>query len=99
MSEIPLDKIGKRVGNIADLPEELKSQLQITKADELERQIIDVLSSSLEGVGNLDEILVSLYRKFKVIQERGYISNKLYRMTKAGRIKSVRGKRGVYQIF
>lgn len=98
MSETPLDRVGKRLGNIADLPEELKSQLQATKTDELERQIIDVLSSSLEGVGNLDEILVNLYRKFKVIQERGYLSNKLYRMAKGGHIKSVKGKKGVYQM-
>lgn len=95
--EAPLDKVGKRLGNTSDLPEELKNQLQATKTDELERQILDVLSG-LEGVGNLDEVLVGLYRKYSVIQERQFLSNKLYRMAKTGHVKSVKGKKGVYQM-
>jgi Fic family protein len=95
MTEL-LEKVGKRLGNVSDLPEELRNQLQATKIDELERQILDVLSS-LEGIANLDEILVGLYRKFSVIQERQYLSNKLYRMAKAGHIITVKGKKGVYK--
>lgn len=96
MSEPPLDKVGKRLGNVAELPEELRTQLQATKIDELERQILEVLTD-LEGIANLDELLVGLYRKFGVIQERQYLSNKLYRMAKAGHLTSVRGKKGVYR--
>ncbi len=95
--EAPLDKVGKRLGNTSDLPEELKNQLQATKTDELERQILDVLSN-LEGVGNLDELLVGLYRKYNVIQDRQFLSNKLYRMAKTGHVKSIKGKKGVYQM-
>ncbi|MDD3183645.1 MAG: hypothetical protein PHD48_12715 [Alphaproteobacteria bacterium] len=97
MNENSLDKVGKRLGNLSDLPDELKKQLQATKTDELERQILDVLSG-LEGIGNIDEVLVGLYRKFSVIQERAFLSNKMYRMAKAGHLKSVKGKKGVYEM-
>jgi uncharacterized LabA/DUF88 family protein len=91
------EKVGKRIGNISDLPELLRNQLQAAKTDELERQVLEVLEG-FEGVANIDEILVGLYRRFSLIQERAFISNKLYRMQKAGHLISVKGKRGVYQV-
>jgi len=93
-----LEKIGKRIGNTLDLPEELRSQLQISKMDELETKILDVLKS-LEGIGNIDEIMVGLYRSHGIIQNRGFISNKLYRMSKNQSIESIKGKKGAYRIF
>ena len=95
MAEL-LEKIGKRLGNVSDLPEELRNQLQVTKVDKAERQILDVLSS-LEGIANIDEILVGLYRKFSIIKERDYLSNKLHRMAKAGHLINVKGKKGIYK--
>ncbi len=97
MNDNALEKVGKRLGNLSDLPEELKKQLQATKTDELERQILEVLSE-LEGIGNIDEILVGLYRKYTVIQDRAFLSNKMYRMAKSGHLKSVKGKKGVYEV-
>lgn len=91
-----MDKVGKRLGNISELPEELRNQLQATKTDELERQILSVINK-LEGIANIDEILVGLYRDFKSIQQRSFLTNKLYRMTKSGLIISVSGKKGVYR--
>ncbi|MFZ0946154.1 MAG: hypothetical protein WB930_13880 [Syntrophobacteraceae bacterium] len=96
MSDPLLDKVGKRLGNLSDIPEELRKQLQATKTDEFERQILEVLSD-LEGIGNIDEILVGLYRRFGIVQQRAFLSNKLYRMTTSGHLRSVKGKRGVYQ--
>jgi len=96
MSDSPIYKVGKRLGNIADLPEELKKWLQATKIDDLEQKILDVFDE-LEGIANIDEIIVGLYRRFELIQERPYISNKLYRMAKSGHLKSVKGKKGIYQ--
>jgi len=91
-----LEKVGKRLGNVSDLPEELKKQLQATKTDKLERQILEVFSD-LDGIGNIDEILVGLYRKYKVTQDRAFLCNKMYRMAKSGHLKSVQGKKGAYQ--
>lgn len=96
IDDITLQKVGKRLGNLADLPDELKNQLQATKIDQLERQILEVLLE-FEGVANIDEILVGLYRSFKVLQDRAFLSNKLYRMAKAGHLTPVEKKKGVYK--
>ena len=80
------------LGNIFDLPPELLEELSITKADELEDQIVTVINA-YGGTGSLDQILVGLYRKFGIKQKRRFLQNKLYRMTM---IWSVPGKKGVY---
>jgi hypothetical protein len=93
---LPRD-LGRRLGDLSNLPDELKSQLQATKVGELDASIMDVLETQLDGVGNVDEILVGIYRKTGEIHKRQYISNKLYRMAQAGMIVSVPKKKGVYR--
>lgn len=97
MSTLPLD-LGKRFGNLNDLPAELREQLQIAKVGDLDQVIIDALSEEYGGIANLDEILVAIYRRTGVVQKRQYVSNKLYRMTKLELIHSVKGKKGVYRL-
>lgn len=94
---LPLD-LGKRVGDLNDLPDELRRQLQIGKIGEFEQQIIAVIQDAFEGVANVDEILVGLYRATGQIHERAYIANKLYRMGVAKQLTSVPKKKGVYRI-
>lgn len=89
-------KIGRRMGNIEDLPEELKSELQACKTDALEDQIIHVINDLYKGMANIDEILVGLYRKFKSMQKRPFLISRLYRMMRSGVIFSVKKKKGVY---
>lgn len=98
MSEnLPTD-LGRRIGELSDLPDELKAQLQIAKVGELEQDIIAVLEEMYDGVANVDEILVGLYRRQDKIHQRQYIANKLYRMTVSEQIESVPKRRGVYRI-
>lgn len=80
------------LGNIHDLPAELLSELSVAKTDELEDQIVTVINA-YGGEASLDQILVGLYRKFKTVQKRRFMQNKLYRMTM---VWSVEGKKGVY---
>ncbi len=80
------------LGNVHDLPSELLEELSIAKTDELEDQLVTVINA-YGGEANLDQILVGLYRKFKVSQKRRFLQNKLYRMDT---IWSVEGKKGVY---
>lgn len=94
--ELPKD-LGRRLGSLADLPDELKSQLQAAKVSELEEAIIDVVKDRYQGVANVDEILVGLYRETETIHTRQFIANKLYRMAQAGMITSVAKKKGVYR--
>jgi hypothetical protein len=93
--ELPAD-LGRRFGDISDLPDELKNQLQAARVGELEQEIIAVLDE-LHSVANVDEILVGLYRRQDKIHTRQYIANKLYRMVASGQIESVPKKKGVYR--
>lgn len=80
------------LGNIYDLPQELIDELSVAKTDELEDQLVTVINA-YDGAASLDQILVGLYRRFKIVQKRRFIQNKLYRMDM---IWSVDGKKGVY---
>ncbi|WP_420859880.1 hypothetical protein [Marivivens marinus] len=80
------------LGNILDLPQELRNELSVAKTDELEDQIVTVINA-YGGEASLDQVLVGLYRKFKVIQKRRFVQNKLYRMEM---VWSVEGRKGVY---
>ena len=87
MTAVPPD-----LGRISDLPEELLEELSVAKTDDLEDQLVTVINAC-NGEATLDQILVGLYRKFKIIQKRRFVQNKLYRMEM---VWSVPGKKGVY---
>lgn len=96
MADLP-ENFGRRVGPLEDLPAKLRDQLQLGKVADLDQAIIDLVRDDLDGIANLDEILVGLYRKKGDVLERHFVSNKLYRMNKLGLIRSVQGKKGVYE--
>jgi hypothetical protein len=96
-SDLPSD-LGRRIGDLSELPDELRKQLQIAKVGELEQAIITVIEEMYGGVANVDEILVGLYRKTDEIHQRQSLANKLYRMTTAGQLSSVPKKKGVYRV-
>ncbi len=94
-----LSIVGTRLGDTGDLPESLRKQLNSGKLDELESRVTRVLKQRYEGVANVDELMVGLYRDFEyVVEDRRAFSNKLYRMQKAGLIESVPKRKGVYSI-
>jgi hypothetical protein len=97
MDESVPRNFGRRFGDIDDLPDELKSQLQATKVGDVEQLIVEMLRDDFDGMANLDEILVGLYRRKREVFARQFISNKLYRMNKAGLIASVPKRKGVYR--
>lgn len=97
MSESLPENLGKRVGNLDELPPELRAQLQIGKIDDFGQQIIDLIRDGYGGVANVDEILVGLYRATGDVHQRQQIANKLYRMGQAEQIISVPRKKGVYR--
>ena len=90
-------ELGKRVGDLNDLPEELRRQLQIGKVGALDQQIIGMIRDEYDGVANVDEILVGLFKATKQIHQRQQLANKLYRMGQAGQIVSVPKRKGVYR--
>lgn len=99
MSDDLLSNVGKRLGDLSDLPEALRKQLVATKLDDLEEKIIETLNKRFDGVANVDELIVGLYRDFGYITEdRRVLANKLYRMCKTELIESVPKRKGVYRI-
>jgi hypothetical protein len=98
MSEEMLDKVGKRLGDIMSLPKELRDQLNQSGPDPLEMSILKAMKVEYQGIANLDEILVALYRRDQTIHKRTFITSKMHRMAKDGYITSVPGKKGVYKL-
>jgi hypothetical protein len=86
--------IPKDLGDLSDLPEALIRELSVKRTDELEDQILAVMRAYDRGKEvTLDQVLVGLYRKFKVVQTRRFIQAKLYRMYKKSLAFPVSGRR------
>ena len=82
-------------GDLSDLPAELMKELSGIKVDDLEQQIYTIMKSGGEEI-DLDAVLIELFRRFKIVQTRKYLQNKLWRMAQKGVIFSVPGKKGIY---
>jgi hypothetical protein len=91
-----LRAIPSEYGDLSDLPSEVMAQLTLARIDELEQQMRDVVAAADGAEVTLDQIIIELYRRHKVVQERRFIMNKLYRMAQKGLISSVDGRKGVY---
>jgi hypothetical protein len=91
-----LRPIPKDFGDLSDLPPEVIEQLNLSKVDELEQQIRDIVAAAEGEEVGIDQIIIGLYRRHKVVQERRFILNKLYRMGQKGLIHGVEGRKGVY---
>ncbi|WP_333836475.1 hypothetical protein [Novosphingobium sp.] len=91
-----LRPVSTDLGDLSDLPEELIKQLNVTKVDELEQQLRDIVAAADGTELGLDQILIELWRRHKVVGERRFVMNKLYRMAQKGTINSVDGKKGSY---
>ena len=89
-----LDKIGF-INDYEKLPKAIKKELCFGHMDDLSEKIIDVLNF-YEGVANIDEIIVGMYRMFDVIKTRNYYVGKLYKMARNHLINNVKGKKGLY---
>lgn len=99
MSDDIPKNLGRRLGDLNDLPEALRKQIAAAKLDDLEEKIIKTIRDRFEGAANVDEIIVGLYRDHQYITEdRRQLANKLYRMQKAGLIDNVPKRKGVYKI-
>jgi hypothetical protein len=95
--EAKLKPLPTRLGDLSDLPSELVAELSVPRTDELENQILVVIQA-YGGTADLDQILVGLYRRFKVIQKRRFLQNKVWRICQKDMLWSIRGKKGVYTL-
>lgn len=93
-----LQPIPTSYGDLSDLPQAVLDELNLTKVDELEQQLRDIVASADGGEIGLDAIIIELYRRHRIIEQRRFIMNKLYRMAQKGLIYSVEGRKGVYYL-
>ena len=94
------ENVGKRFGDLSNLPESLVQQIPAARVDDFERLILDVLKHQLDGVGTVDEILIGLYRLSGKVEDRVKLAGKLYRMAsrQPRLLKTHEGRRGLYQV-
>lgn len=93
-----LRPISTEYGDISDLPPEVVAELNLTRVDELEQQLRDIVAAGDGREVGLDPIIIELWRRHKVTHARRFIMNKLYRMAQKGLIEAVEGRKGVYKI-
>lgn len=94
-----LKKVGTRLGNIDDLPEELKKQIPEFALGGLDEQVYIVLKDDLEGIANLSEIIIALYQRFKVADKtRQEVTDAVYRLIRKKVVESIKGRKAVYKI-
>jgi len=99
MGDEILETVGKRLGDLSDLPEALRKQLNAAKMDDLEEKILQTVRKRYGGAASIDEIMVGLFRDFEyVTEDRRMMANKLYRMTKAGHLERVAKRKGVFKL-
>ena len=91
-----LRAVTNELGDLSDLPPEVIAELSVSKIDELEQQLRDIVASAVDGSIGLDTAIIEMYRRHRVVQPRRFIMNKLYRMAQKGLIHAVDGKKGVY---
>lgn len=93
-----LRPLSTEYGDISDLPPSVIAELNLTKIDELEQQMRDIVAAGDGSEVGLDPIIIELWRRHKVSHPRRFIMNKLYRMAQKGIIESVEGRKGAYMI-
>lgn len=83
-------------GDLSDLPEDVLQQLNLSKLDELDQQLRDIVASADGGEVGINQIIIELWRRHRTTRSRTFVMNKLYRMAQKGTITSAEGKKGVY---
>lgn len=82
--------------DLVGLPEELIEQLGITETDRFEMNVLNLVNQAAGKTMSLEKILLGLFHMTKEVHNRTQLANRLYRMTKKGRIYTVPGKKGIY---
>lgn len=94
-----LAKVGTRLGNIEDLPEELRKQIPEFTIEGIDEQVYTVLKEDLEGIGSLSEIMVTLFRRFKISDKsRTEITDVIYRLIRKRMLVNIKGRKGIYAL-
>lgn len=83
------------INDYEKLPEIIKKELLFGNLGDLSEKIIDVLKF-YEGMANIDEIIVGMYRNYGIIKTRDYYVSKLYKMARKKVLFSMPKRKGIY---
>jgi hypothetical protein len=70
-----------------DLPSELLEQLKNNALNSYDTKIMSFFIYKKEL--NIDEILIALFRKYKIIKTRAWLSNRLYFLSQKNKVKKI----------
>lgn len=90
---IDIKDIGSRIGDISDLPEELKKELSKNR-----HWFLNIIREKFDGIISIDEALVVWYRRTKEIKKRMQMNMILYSFVRKGLLKQYKGKRGWFML-
>jgi hypothetical protein len=82
--------------HLANLPQELLDQLQISDADRIQWSIVDLVDRTPDKTISIDVLLIALYRTTGKVHDRTDLSNRIWRLTRKQALFSVPGKKGWY---
>jgi hypothetical protein len=82
--------------NIKDAPEDVKSELKFPKAVSTPTQILELFA--IKDTLSVNEIIIGLYRKFKIKKARSTVALTVTRLRSQGIIKKAKGVAGSYTL-
>ncbi len=82
--------------HLANLPQELIDQLQISDADRFQWDVVELIDRTPDKTISIDVLLIALYRTTGKVHDRTELSNRIWRLTRKGIVFAVPGKKGIY---
>lgn len=84
-----------RPGDLVNLPEQLRAQLQLSRNDHLDMSIYAALEN-LGGSATIEKLLIEFYRSQRTMINRKPLARRLHGLVERGVIFRTPGRRGLY---
>lgn len=94
LASLSSGRIGRRLGDLSRIPPELLKELAAPQRDAIETQIIAAIEEDYDGIASIDEVILGVFDRTKMVKTRKYITNKLGKLAADGVL--FKGKRGFY---
>ncbi len=92
-----LKLVGTRNLQDANLPESVRKAMEIKKLEGIEEKVMDVITTELNGIGNLSEIIFFLWKKYQIEDKtRANITSTIYRLIRKHYLVKYPQKKGIY---
>lgn len=90
--------VGHRLGNLNEIPEELRLQIPEFNLGGLDERCYKVLKEDLGGVASLSEIMIAHYNHFKTFDTRKSFVDAIYRLIRKKLVVKVEKMKSVYRL-